>query len=482
MGDNQQVQNAHLAQRADSVEKEISATGGEKPDEEMGESSTSYADTLRSRLAHAPIRKSSKKEQALAERLARHEKVEPELVAATTHLGQFTKIHPTRATPGETLPEGVTRSSSGFLIKTASHKVALCKEKVQKEMEYYQKRVIIAYLVGGRFSQRSLQDWVAALSKEVQEDCRIRRELSHGFFQLITKQEAASQKILMLTPHLSKWETCILQPWIPSFNSSKPTGTKMPIWITLKAVPDEFISNALEIAQSLGTVLGKNRGNPTSADQRFCIAVQTWEPFVMTVGVENPVTGEVSDIQVDYNNFPIRCRFCLSTSHLIRECRVMNGGKRHDSQGAENGQQQQDKPEGVSAWVTPRNPANLKERVLTRGLSLDGDRSQSRGENPQVRPGSKSQQNAEKSGESEDVSAHSAPPSTLPTANDPPAQTNTARKQNRPSGDTGGSKERQGGSLNWQSWSKRERDRGYASPPLESEFMDPAEFAKAQSD
>lgn len=75
----------------------------------------------------------------------------------------------------------------------------------------------------------------------------------------------------MLTPHLSKWGTCILQPWIPSFNPSKPIGTKMPIWLTLKAIPDEFMSSSLEIAQSLGIVLGKNRGNPNNPDQKFCI-------------------------------------------------------------------------------------------------------------------------------------------------------------------------------------------------------------------
>lgn len=94
----------------------------------------------------------------MAENLARHEKVEPELVAATTHLGQFTKIHPTIATPGECLPEGVERNSSGFLVIKAAHKVTLNKEKIQKEMDFFLKRVTIAYFVGGRLNPRALQD------------------------------------------------------------------------------------------------------------------------------------------------------------------------------------------------------------------------------------------------------------------------------------------------------------------------------------
>lgn len=106
--------------------------------------------------------------------------------------------------------------------------------------------------------------------------------MGYGFFQVITKEEAITQKILMLTPHLSKWGTCIIQPWVPGFNASRLTGTKMPIWITMKEVPDEFLSSALEMAQNLGTVLGRQRGKSTNADQKFCITVETGAPFILT--------------------------------------------------------------------------------------------------------------------------------------------------------------------------------------------------------
>ena len=104
---------------------------------EAAATSFSYTEAVRARMAHAPVKPSVSKEQAMAEKLQRHETVEPELVATTTHMGQFAKIHSTIATPGEAFPEGVERSSAGFLIKTASHKVALSKDKVQKEMEFY---------------------------------------------------------------------------------------------------------------------------------------------------------------------------------------------------------------------------------------------------------------------------------------------------------------------------------------------------------
>jgi hypothetical protein len=166
------------------------------------------------------------------------------------------------------------------------------------------------------------------LSKEVKEDVKLGRTLGHGFFQVICKEEAASQRVLMQTPHLSRWGTCILQPWIPSFNPSKPIGMKMPIWVTLKVVPDEYRSNSMEIAGALGTVIGKHRGNQGNSDQRFCVAITTGQPWQLTISVKNPVTGQDSLIEIDYNNLPIRCRFCLATYHLIKDYHVLYPQKR----------------------------------------------------------------------------------------------------------------------------------------------------------
>lgn len=80
---------------------------------------------------------------------------------------------------------------------------------------------------------------------------------------------------------------------------------KMPTWITLKAVPDEMVSSVRDIAQSLGRVLGRDRGNRRSADQKFCVALTNGSPHALTIGAINPVTGKAARIQVDYNHLPI---------------------------------------------------------------------------------------------------------------------------------------------------------------------------------
>ena len=181
-----------------------------------------------------------------------------------------------------------------------------------------------------------LQKWVSALSSEINEDCKIGRDLGHGFFQVVLKEEATMQKVLMLTPHLSKWGTCIMQPWMPVFISSKPQRTHMPVWLTLKNVPEEFLNSAQETAGSLGTVLGRHRGNAACADQKFCVAVKTGVPFDMVLEAVNPVNGESSLIHVDYNNLPIKCRYCLSTSHLVKNCPSVAGHKRLQKNGNEH--------------------------------------------------------------------------------------------------------------------------------------------------
>jgi hypothetical protein len=127
----------------------------------------------------------------------------------------------------------------------------------------------------------------------------------------------------------------MLQPWCPGFNPRKPEKMKMLIWVTLKDVPGEYRSSVLEIAESLGPVLGKNRGNLHYNDQKFCVALTAGDPFPIKIEVVNLVNGKISHIAVDYNNLPIRCRHCLATSHLVKECTVLTGKAQREGSVAE---------------------------------------------------------------------------------------------------------------------------------------------------
>lgn len=79
-------------------------------------SRVSYADKLWVEMEHTPIEPPRSKiihEQVEA---AKDDAVEPDLIVVVTNMGKFSKIHPTKATPGETLLEGFFRSNMGFLL------------------------------------------------------------------------------------------------------------------------------------------------------------------------------------------------------------------------------------------------------------------------------------------------------------------------------------------------------------------------------
>ena len=119
-----------------------------------------------------------------------------------------------------------------------------------------------------------------------------------------------------------------MQPWMLAFDASKPQGIRMPVWLTLKNVLEKFLSSAQEMAGSLGTVVGRHRGNSVSANQKFCMAVKIGVLFDLVLEAVNPINGETTLIQADYNNLPICCRYCLSTSHLVKNCPSVSGQKR----------------------------------------------------------------------------------------------------------------------------------------------------------
>lgn len=111
-----------------------------------------------------------------------------------------------------------------------------------------------------------------------------------------------------------------MQTWVPNFNPVKPRVMKIPTWITLRRVPDEFQCVAKQIAEGIGEVLGGDKQNSTLHDQRFCVALPAGNGWVTSVEVINDTTGEQSSIIIDYANLPIRCRFCFDTAHKAKDC------------------------------------------------------------------------------------------------------------------------------------------------------------------
>ena len=191
-----------------------------------------YADALCREIEHVPIRQTLSKEVQQAVDHLRAERIEPELIVATTNQRCSATIHNTRASPEEKLLIGLIRSKIRFLLTVEPVKARIDEEKVKKEMEQLEKIAVIAYFVGRQLTSKTLVDWFDALGKEVQEDLKFGQDLGQGFFQIMYKGEVAAQKVLMRTPHHSRWGTSIMQPWCMGFNPKKPEKMKMPVWVT----------------------------------------------------------------------------------------------------------------------------------------------------------------------------------------------------------------------------------------------------------
>lgn len=85
--------------------------------------------------------------------------------------------------------------------------------------------------------------------------------------------------------------------------------------------------------------MGKHRGNAHCLDQKFCIALKIGVLFELTLGVVNLIMGDVTLIKVDYNNLPIQCRYCISSTYIVKDCHALHGAKRTCTQ-------------SIAAWKT----------------------------------------------------------------------------------------------------------------------------------
>ncbi|XP_073388304.1 uncharacterized protein [Physcomitrium patens] len=154
---------------------------------------------------------------------------------------------------------------------------------------------------------------------------------------------------------------CILQTWTLGSDANKHShiGLRVPTWVTLRGIPGEFMKVSNQIASGLRVLLGGDNRSAVSSDQRFCVAMEAGVEWRTLLSVSNEATGKVSLISVDYCNLPIRCQFCLSTNHLVKECTGTRSMK--EIGGRENRTKTPPQP-GASATSVPQAPSSTNLR------------------------------------------------------------------------------------------------------------------------
>lgn len=169
------------------------------------------------------------------------------------------------------------------------------------------------------------------------------RNIGRGFFILKTKDQDTVQQLLLATPYRGTRGLCIFQRWTADFEpktlassgskSALPASMKIPTWVTLKQIPEEFQAVAMEIAEGIGELIGLDSSNDHSQDPRFCIALDSSKGWESEVYVTNETTQITKKILIDYNLLPIRCRFCLDTQHCVKDCPERNATLKNSDHG-----------------------------------------------------------------------------------------------------------------------------------------------------
>jgi hypothetical protein len=230
------------------------------------------------------------------------------------------EIDPIKSHQGEKLLEGSYQNFAGFLIKDSSREINVDETAVEAEIARLRSRMPIGYFVGRKPSALEFEAWLVNINAELGGG---RVNFSHyegrGFFSLEADCEKTKTHLLTSTPHRNLRGMCVLQPWVPGFSPDKPQVLYVPTWITLRKLPREYLNSAEQIAEQIGKLIGSDPDNPNRREPRFCIGLNPKEGWESEV-VINRKSGEKIPVLIDYDNLPIRCRFCWSTHHQVKNC------------------------------------------------------------------------------------------------------------------------------------------------------------------
>jgi hypothetical protein len=185
--------------------------------------------------------------------------------------------------------------------------------------------------IGARPSEVALRTWLAHLQSQATGTLTLGRNLSKGFFTIKTTAEEAVKELFLLSPHRSPVGLYVFQYWVADFDPEAAhgiaasgkratNGLKIPTWIPLRHLKDELRGVAQEIAEGVEELVGATATNYERIDPRFCVLIPSGLGWESSIIVENYHTKTEIEILIDYDNLPIRYKFCFATDHCLRDC------------------------------------------------------------------------------------------------------------------------------------------------------------------
>lgn len=93
------------------------------------------------------------------------------------------------------------------------------------------------------------------------------------------------------------------------------------MWITTKCLPLEYFQMAHMLVEKVGTMLESVMNNSKVKHPIFCASINVKRGWAKEVELITLTPRVLFRALINYDSLPIRCCFCLSIGHLIRECR-----------------------------------------------------------------------------------------------------------------------------------------------------------------
>lgn len=139
------------------------------------------------------------------------------------------------------------------------------------------------------------------------------RALGPSLFQFV-ESEKDLQTILSKAPfHFKKW-MLILQRWEPIISDDFPNH--IPFWVNIHGIPLHYWND--QTIDVIGPVLG-HIDVKEAAKAQVRVLVNGLQPLIMKMDLQLP-SGDVIEIEMEYENLQKHCFFCKSLCHEDDDC------------------------------------------------------------------------------------------------------------------------------------------------------------------
>lgn len=100
---------------------------------------------------------------------------------------------------------------------------------LEADLQFLSNNMSIANFIEPKSKLGFLEPWLEALNSEIKQGkVTLNHEVGHGFLYLKCDTLNTTKHVLMQTPFQSDFGSCVIHPWVPTFDVDNPSGWQLP--------------------------------------------------------------------------------------------------------------------------------------------------------------------------------------------------------------------------------------------------------------